>query len=353
MNGMQYIKQNIRKLLHNLSELEIIKFQVFCYDNPLFVELYNNADTPNWKENFLNTVLDYVSEKKLEKQLLDWSQQEALEKYMINKPYENLTLPIAVITMTHQEALELTKESEALFEGRPDELQQWQSLWTALQQQYGETLKNFRINHKEDLADRCYDENRNSWKPLIGRGSTIETIIKNTITKFDDHKKIQTNYVFLSDDLFSEDWMISDKAVTQLTDTENEGVLIIDAISMYHPMLRKKLVIDLQILNIRFPISIIVISPFSYRSLSINRLLKEQIYLNFLKSQFKGFSESPDMLRYQFGVGGLIDLNRWLYSILELKPSINHVNHITKKRLREETAKANIKPMGMAGQFLS
>lgn len=209
-----------------------------------------------------------------------------------------VSVQVAVVAMTNEQA----KNLETVVP--PDEREHLQALKDAL-----------REYEVEDFTS-CYDDSRDEWKPLIAdREMSIREIIQDVVDKLNrDSEGIPGQPVicpeYLSDRFFSP--KNEERANAWGALAEGGGILIVDAVSMYHPTLRGVL-LNSQLMSL---IAMIVLSPLKSNAIPVNKLLEAQIYTSHLEWAFGHFINNPDSF-YEFGVGDICNLRRWLFSILK------------------------------------
>jgi len=242
-----------------------------------------------------------------------------LQKEVETKSTDLKKIYVAIIAMTHKEATELSTGS--IFNNQK-ERQDWENLKASLQE------------HGITDFTACYEESRDKWKPLISDEDTIQDIIEEVVQKLNNGRTkslIEPKYL-------SHAFLSADKDERQSvwdTLSESGGVLIIDAISMCHSDVRHTY-IQSQLSGGRTPITIIVVSPLNPNVLKVNELLEKQIYDVHMEQAFARFVKHLDPC-YEFGVGNICNLRRWLYSTLP---------NIGRRGLDQDTQEAVYKERG-------
>lgn len=250
-------------------------------------------------------ILDPVEQLRIERQLLSLEKQinevdEALRSITYTAGTSNrdtITIPIAVIAMQKQEAAELDVVSSS----------------TDLAK-LKEALDAFQI---KDIIS-CYGESRNDWVPLFTEQPLpITTILNELIARLNRTNAglagrpiIDIHY--LSDEFLST--TASERRQAWDTLESEGGVLIIDAVSMYHPQICDHL-LKSQLVSANNSIAMIVLSPLRPGAVTVNELLRTQVYVGPLERAFNYFGEHLNPF-YEFGVADVCNLQRWLFTTL-------------------------------------
>ncbi len=255
-------------------------------------EIVNNAKT--WgrildiEKHALEIMMDNVrlyiegteKESHLDRLIIDF-QQMRLEN-----------IHIAVVAMTHDEALEL-KSGKVPY--KPAEIESWKE------------LKSFLDEHKSGDLTSCYKESRDGWTPLFAGDKSIKDILSEVV---DDKVREGSNIEleFLSSFFLSSNRDEQSQATSLLELCG--GVVIIDAISMYHTDLRECF-FQTSLLSPNNPVAVIVLSPLERNRINVNANLEKGVYHIHLKKAFDHFSAFDP--RYEFGIDDMCCLRRWLY----------------------------------------
>jgi hypothetical protein len=199
-------------------------------------------------------------------------------------------------------------------------------------EEFGEEFSTFlaalrRRSHTLNISTlkRSYGNAREDWIPAFCQHSlpqSISGIIHNIVNKL---QKDKTNDFpdlspyFVSDIVFPEEHgqRIDPRERARFLYTLKRGaVLIVDAISLFHPHLRRTLLESG--LATHNPISIIIVYPFG---LEHSQLHKELVPLVESKLQDARIRFSDDLLLdCELGIGDLDPLRRWLYTVLPQIP---------------------------------
>lgn len=222
---------------------------------------------------------------------------ERLEQELEDSKIESVYIQVVTIAMTLGEAEQLI--SGEIFKNQ-EERKQFEELRVVLQEY--------------ELADFTahYKESRDAWCPLIiGNQKSVETILRGLVKDFNERQhKVEISLKFRSDDYFSEEHCYDTFEALE----EKGGILIVDALSIYHPDIRECF-IKSRLPNNR--VAMIVISPL--KAIRIKRILETQIYVRHMSRIFeRDFAVHLDPF-YEFGVSDLHRLRRWLFAML---PSI-------------------------------
>lgn len=261
-------------------------------------------------ENVRQFVKDFEGEDKLDGFIDEFRQSTQMRQ---------ISVRVAVIAMTKEEANFVASE------------QHLEQLRATLQE-----------HHITDITS-YYKASRNAWRPLAAKQASIQKIIYDLVKKLNEVREeaglptIRIQYV--SDGFLSKD--IEERRRAREILEELGGILIVDAISMYHDTLRR-IFLSHQIISKNNPIAMIVVSPLEPNVLKVNELLENQIYASHLEKGFDLFANHLDPF-YEFGVGGTCNLRRWLSSTL---PSIGNRSLSREQRAAIRTTSGRI-PRGL------
>lgn len=220
---------------------------------------------------------------------------------------ETLKIPFVVFAMNKKEAAALaTGEVFKSADATPNDKALFERLIPHLD--YG----------VDEIPD-FYEAAREDWLPPLSnpRGSQGRTTVRSTIDEIIDRINdsargtIRIRPQFLSDDFFSEqdDWRWKTWSLLQ----DIGCVLVIDALSLFHPILRENLkssgLSTHRADNVK--VSIVVLSPRRCGTLSINDFLESDVK-QMLQIAFDRWSNNLDML-CEYGIGNERALRRWLF----------------------------------------
>jgi len=255
--------------------------------------------------NQLGQIIDKIEQLRINRQIVDLEQQikevdEELRNIIaitVPSNRNTITIPVAVVAMQQQEAAKL------------DVVGEFKEL-----AKLKEALAAFQI---KDIIS-CYGDSRNDWIPLFAEQPLpIKTILNELVDRLNRTNAglpgrpiIDVRY--LSDELLSP---IASERKHALDTLESEGgVLIIDAVSMYHPQICDHL-LKSQLIGPNNSIAMIVLSPLRLGAVTVNELLRAQIYVGPLERAFNYFGEHLNPF-YEFGVADVCNLQRWLFTTL-------------------------------------
>jgi hypothetical protein len=113
---------------------------------------------------------------------------------------------------------------------------------------------------------------------------------------------------FVSDDFFG----LDDQKFADTCDalTASNAIIVIDAISLFHPDLRERL-IQSGITDEK-SVSTLTFSPVDPSAIHVNQLVEQMAQVALVRA-FKRFKSDFDQ-RCEFGIGDLLAMQRWLYS---------------------------------------
>lgn len=266
-----------------------------CFEITDFRPVYDQLAQGVGKVEVVLQLVEYAERQMLLKKLLALARVLNRKRYEEHGPYYSslkmIGVQIAVIAMTREEAT--ASDMAKVFDSELDKLT-------------GVLLE----NGIEDFTS-CYGEkNRHEWKPLIASQVSIEKIVQDVIAKLSKVQKSAIRPRYLSDDFLSSNSEERHKARKSFK--QYGGVLIVDAISMYHLGLRQAL-LQSQLVGSNDRIAVIVVSPLN--TSKVNELLEKQIYALWME---EAFSYSVHHLHplYEFGIADIYNLRRRLFSIL-------------------------------------
>jgi hypothetical protein len=220
---------------------------------------------------------------------------------------ETIDIPFVVVAMNREEA-------KALDEGRvfdnpvvpPIERQRFQ--------QFRESLE------EDGIADWVshYSDRRENWTPRVypyGEQKTVEETIRDIVFRINSERRRRPNLPLINAVPRSEDFF-SDGGETRTKTWErirvSGGVLILDAISLFHPDLHQILLQSA--ISSSGRVAILVLSPVSFDRIRVNRLIEKRIDSQ-IQLAFSRFDRHLDVL-CELGAGDLRFFRRWLFGIL-------------------------------------
>lgn len=218
-----------------------------------------------------------------------------------------LSVQVAVVSMTRKQVLTLNSTLDT--EGITADISEFPSL----QQMYS-ILSNYGI----DEIESCYGEEPDDWKPLLSNNNlTIKQIIMDVLEKTtSSHPGWAGNATVhlqsVSSAFLSEEDTDRDDARILLA--TRGGVIVVDALSLYHPTIRKYLA-DSNLFAINLPVAMVVLSPLRSDRIPVHQILHGQIFPTHFEVAFQHFVKRLDPF-YEFNVGDYCGLRRWLFSVL-------------------------------------
>lgn len=212
-------------------------------------------------------------------------------------------IPVVIAAMTYTEAVDLI--TERIFK-RSDVSETEHIRFTNFKnalQVYGVT--DF-ISH--------YAEKQEMWKPPPDFNTPINIIIQELLPHINKRENGQkfchVSPHFISGNFFSQEADIRRETRRELE--RSGGIVIIDAISLFHPILYSNILRSGIWTNKQ--VALLILSPVDATTLPVNQLIVE-----FIDSQmepvFTRFHHDFDRL-CEIGIGNLQSLKRWLFSIL-------------------------------------
>ncbi len=188
-------------------------------------------------------------------------------------PYEGrdtIGLPIVILAMKEEEAKELL--SKDIFKANNVKVSKEEKA------NFAKLLNTLKKDH--NIADtdiiKYYGSMRNDWNPPIVKKGTIQNALEDVLVKAnEDHPRLRDEHpcispIFLSEDFFSNDdeW----RRQTWEYLSKIGCIFIIDAISIFHPMLQEKL--KSSELGSNINVSIAVLSPIGNEELAITVIIR-------------------------------------------------------------------------------
>ncbi|MCB0212718.1 MAG: TIR domain-containing protein [Anaerolineae bacterium] len=175
-----------------------------------------------------------------------------------------VSIPFLIAAMTHKEAVELFKDDILLH--HPDS--------TPAEVQCFADFKSELLEHVsvDDLLE-SYTIQRANWKPLISDGKTVKKIVLDTLQTL---KQPQPDHHLLEPDfsLSQQFFQPSSRGNILKRLDGTVGVVLIDAVSMFHPHLKQGLSSGIATHK---HVAILVLSPLDTRRLPINQRIEETI----------------------------------------------------------------------------
>lgn len=216
---------------------------------------------------------------------------------------ETIDVPIVVAAMNQTEATALAEET--IFKSddiAPAERTRFQ--------QFRQALQSLGFN---ELRSH-YGAERESWRPPAFQQGTIGEVIDHIFDRVnhleDESQKLPTLIpYFLSGDFFG-NRTARQLAVKHLR--QFGGILIIDAVSLFHPMIRQG--ISRSEVGSNKRVAVLVVSPVDASIIPVNQVIEQVIDLQ-LEGVLTRFDYELDHL-CEIGLGDLRALSRWLFSVL-------------------------------------
>jgi len=194
----------------------------------------------------------------------------------------------------------------------------------------------------------CYSPQRDDWKPPGYQQHTILEVVAGVIARLKQLGYISdlTQPQFLSEELFSSDPQIRNSTGALLS--EAVSVLLVDAVSLFHPEIMQRLLETGLAANRN--VALFVHSPLGAGTLPANQLIETEIIRRTLWIAFTRFTDEMD--RYcEFRWLDSAAMQRWLFAIL---PEIARtagglvVSQENRQRFRAQT---NYQSRGIASQI--
>lgn len=222
-------------------------------------------------------------------------------------------VPFVIVAMTRDEATALFEET--VFD-RPDVAPSERSAFRS----FKETLQ---VRENAVWISR-YTGDRNQWNPLVGQNQTIRTMILESSDWLNTNVQLQSNLplirpLFLSQDFLSEN--DEERVTTWEQLSQLVCVIITDAISLFHPLIYRKMLQSEMSSNHQTAMGILILPP---KANSTNVFIEQEIQER-LQRAFARFDQFNDNL-CNFEVNRQRNLRKWLINILpELTEKIQDI----------------------------
>jgi hypothetical protein len=170
---------------------------------------------------------------------------------------------------------------------------------------------------RQDLNDASefYGEVREDWRPPIAGGLTIRAAVDEVVEMLNQQRREVPDTPVIRPQFFSEDFLSDDRDWRDKTWTQLENlgcVLVVDAVSMFHPYLRRKL--EQSELTSKPRTSAIFVLPMSPTGLPIARFVERHVEQHMPRA-FSRFATQFDMF-CEVGSSDIRSVKRWLFSAL-------------------------------------
>jgi hypothetical protein len=217
---------------------------------------------------------------------------------------ESIEIPFVIVAMTHDEANELITEN--VFDN-PNVAQVERTRFQA----FGKALQEHGI---ADLLNH-YGESREDWQPHTCQQGTVEEIILDTALFFNQRHSERSRRPLVHPRFYSSDFFAEDKDArleiwNQLS--RSGCIMIVDAVSMFHPVLRR--ILSRSEMGSNERVAILALSPVDSCAIPVNHLIEQEMSSQ-MQRAFARFSKYLDRL-CEFGIGDLRAIQRWLFVTL-------------------------------------
>lgn len=246
--------------------------------------------------------------------------------------FQKQQLQVVVFAMTATEAKEL--KTGSIFE-EPDITDED----SRKIEQFNGHFETIEINQDEILG--CYQERRYEWLPKIAAESLHKIIKKTSNSEQLDGISPKISNV----DMFSTD--VLKNALSANEFRKRGGILLIDAVSLFHPRLRQRL-ISSNLLG-SDSIAISVIFPFGAEISPINRFIIEGAQ-DSLAVLFQRYTEMDPLC--EFGISNQHSLDRWMSNILPLTADIVRNKNPNPTNIQQFSNKVNSQTSNLGRKFL-
>lgn len=200
-----------------------------------------------------------------------------------------------------------------------------------------EEFKRALQEHGIDIANLpgIYGEDREDWRPHTPDEITIRKIVSEVVelvsVKRSDIGERAITPKFRSSDFFNEDEDTREKAWDDLG--RLGCVVIVDAVSMFHPELCHDFLSSR--IDSSEQVAMLVLSPVNPCDIPVNEAIEREIRER-MKLAFAKFSAHLEK-RYEFSAGNLLNLQRWLFSIVpEVADTIQRMKPAYRVRINSQ-----------------
>lgn len=260
-----------------------------------------------------------------------------LEREKAGTKRKQLLLPTIVISMNLEEATELQNKSVLEKHAGKEEIQKYEQFLEALDK---EGCQNPFERYKED---------RDLWKPSFGEGKTISELIENGLLKVNQNysKDEQTIIGYsITDEFFNGE--VNKNEFVKIA--KEEGcLLIVDAISLFHPLVRKRL------LKSGLPSqpksAVVFISPTVANSNSVTRSIEKLVSAE-MDDVFERYDAKGEVL-CEMNVGDLRSFQRWFFTAISAETQMAHNPNAHPENVKEFQNRLNITPKNIHRYFYS
>jgi Domain of unknown function (DUF4062) len=230
-----------------------------------------------------------------------------LEREKTGSPKKHLLLPTIVVSMNQKEANELKDKSILEKHAGQEEVQRYEDFLTALAQEGLEVSFN------------KYQDNRNLWQPPFGGGKTISELIANELLKINQNiSDGQTIIGYpITDEFFNGD--VNKDEYVQIAKTEG-CLLIIDTFSLFHPLVRKRLLKSKLASQPKSAVSFI--STTAIRTSAVANSA-ENLIRNELDEAYERYDSKSETL-CEVNVGDLRSFQRWIVAAISAEMQMAH-----------------------------
>lgn len=217
---------------------------------------------------------------------------------------QTIEIPFVVLAMTRDEAMALFNQT--IFDD-PNVAPIERTRFRNFVQTLGEENARF-IYH--------YGETREDWIPFADPKATIHDIVSDIVERINSMRDTSSRLIllrpaFLSSLFLEEDWKARETTMRQLEKTG--GVVIVDAISLFHPVLSNafnRTAMDFDWGRL----AIAVIAPPNNNSVRIKQFLEDALKSRMPRLYFR-YTEMLDRM-VEIGIQGLLDFQRWQFAVL-------------------------------------
>lgn len=222
--------------------------------------------------------------------------QVRLSELQVKLPQNNtVEIPVVIVTMSKQQASQIIQIDELV-----DAYADFQNL-----------LLQFPEDEVRQWMDR-YGDDREDWHPHTCAEFSIRKIVSEIIIG-SSHSRPDSPMLspkFCTSEFFSDSAEVQERIWCQMS--KNGGVIIIDAVSLFHPDIRQTLA-DSELMS-NDNIAIVVMFPIDPTMHQANQVLEGELRKR-MKRAFARFHSRHDKM-CEIGVGNLRSLKRWFAAIL-------------------------------------
>jgi hypothetical protein len=260
-----------------------------------------------------------------------------LEREKAGAKRKQLLLPTIVVSMNQEESSELQNRSVLEKHAGKEEAQKYEQFLEALDK---EGCQNPFERYKGD---------RDLWEPPFGEGKTISELIESGLLKVNQNSAENEQTIIgysITDEFFNGE--VNKNEFVKIA--KEEGCLIIiDAISLFHPLVRKRL--HKSGLPSQSKSAVIFISPTVTNSNLVTRSIEELVSTE-MDDVFERYDAKGEML-CEMNIGDLRSFQRWFFTAISVETQMAHNPNAHPENIKEFQNRLKITPKNIHRYFYS